>query len=166
MDTIYTGGDVYVGSRTPMNLDDWLNLGWTRDDAQRLLDEAPQTAARVLKITADGIEPLRHVVRHSPSGLEWGYGGSGPADLALSIVCDHLGLRGKGRHSHALVTADGRQLYREPPYMDFKWQHIATLPQQGAWLIPVDLVAAWLTLTRWQLEDAIPELDDDEAGAA
>lgn len=29
---------------------------------------------------------LPHVVRHSPTGLEWGYGGSGPADLALSIM--------------------------------------------------------------------------------
>src|SRR5258708_36011467 len=24
---------------------------------------------------------LRHVIYHSPSGFEWGYGGSGPADL-------------------------------------------------------------------------------------
>jgi hypothetical protein len=26
------------------------------------------------------------VVHHSPTGFEWGYGGSGPADLALNIV--------------------------------------------------------------------------------
>ncbi len=25
-------------------------------------------------------------VWHSPSGFEWGYGGSGPADLALNIL--------------------------------------------------------------------------------
>lgn len=29
---------------------------------------------------------LPHVVCHSPTGFEWGYGGSGPADLALSIL--------------------------------------------------------------------------------
>lgn len=34
---------------------------------------------------------LRHVVRHSPSGLSWGYGGSGPADLARSLLLDALG---------------------------------------------------------------------------
>jgi hypothetical protein len=28
---------------------------------------------------------------HSPTGLEWGYGGSGPAHLALAILADHLG---------------------------------------------------------------------------
>lgn len=37
--------------------------------------------------------PLHHVKRHSPTGFEWGYGGSGPADLALSILADHLGER-------------------------------------------------------------------------
>jgi hypothetical protein len=34
---------------------------------------------------------LRHRVRHSRAGLDWGYGGSGPADAALSILWDHLG---------------------------------------------------------------------------
>ncbi len=30
--------------------------------------------------------PLEQVVCHSPGGFEWGYGGSGPADLALSMA--------------------------------------------------------------------------------
>ncbi len=34
--------------------------------------------------------PLRHVRRHS-SALEYGYVGSGPTDLALSILADHVG---------------------------------------------------------------------------
>jgi hypothetical protein len=34
--------------------------------------------------------PLRHLSRHSPDGFEWGYSGSGPADLARSIVGDLL----------------------------------------------------------------------------
>src|SRR5207302_1533158 len=33
---------------------------------------------------------LRHIPSHSPDGFEWGYGGSGPADLALAILIDHL----------------------------------------------------------------------------
>lgn len=28
---------------------------------------------------------------HSPTGFEWGYGGSGPAQLALAILADSLG---------------------------------------------------------------------------
>jgi hypothetical protein len=36
--------------------------------------------------------PLRlEVFNHSPSGFEWGYLGSGPAQLALAILCDYLG---------------------------------------------------------------------------
>ena len=36
--------------------------------------------------------PLRlDVVNQSPSGFEWGYLGSGPAPLALAILCDYLG---------------------------------------------------------------------------
>lgn len=31
---------------------------------------------------------LRHLVHHSPTGFEYGYAGSGPADLARSIVGD------------------------------------------------------------------------------
>jgi hypothetical protein len=34
---------------------------------------------------------LYHLVYHSPTGLEWGYPGSGPADLALSILADYFG---------------------------------------------------------------------------
>ena len=32
-----------------------------------------------------------HVRNHSPSGFEWGYGGSGPAQLALALLVDALG---------------------------------------------------------------------------
>jgi hypothetical protein len=33
---------------------------------------------------------LQIVTYHSPDGIEWGYPGSGPADLALSILADHF----------------------------------------------------------------------------
>ena len=33
-------------------------------------------------------ERLRHKERHSPTGMNWGYGGSGPSDMALSILWD------------------------------------------------------------------------------
>lgn len=32
-----------------------------------------------------------HVELHSPDGFEFGYAGSGPADLALSILADYFG---------------------------------------------------------------------------
>lgn len=43
-----------------------------------------------VRVTVNG-EPLKHRVYHSPTGFEWGYRGSGPADLARSILWDFLG---------------------------------------------------------------------------
>jgi len=42
-----------------------------------------------------------NVVRHSPDGFEWNYEGSGPAQLAVAILCDHFG-KGKAAQAHAL----------------------------------------------------------------
>lgn len=41
----------------------------------------------VVKIGAS-VYQLKHDVKHSPSGVEWGYGGAGPYDLARSILSD------------------------------------------------------------------------------
>ena len=48
--------------------------------------------------------PLHHVVRHSPTGIEWGYGGSGPSDLALSVLTAVAGANQAERHYRALVA--------------------------------------------------------------
>lgn len=52
-------------------------------------DERTDDGVRVL-VEAAGCTPyeMRHVVLHSPTGPEYGFGGSGPSDLALSIVAD------------------------------------------------------------------------------
>ena len=36
------------------------------------------------------VKEVDHVSLHSPTGFEWGYLGSGPADLALSLLADHF----------------------------------------------------------------------------
>jgi len=48
-------------------------------------------------VTVNGV-PLKHIVEHSPTGFQWGYGGSGPADLALSILADCIGLDEARKH--------------------------------------------------------------------
>lgn len=52
------------------------------------IDDEPLTDGVVLRRYPDGVETnVPHlVVHHSPTGFEWGYGGSGPADLALNIL--------------------------------------------------------------------------------
>ncbi|MBU6410480.1 MAG: hypothetical protein KGR98_08840 [Verrucomicrobia bacterium] len=37
------------------------------------------------------LDPRLDLYNHSPDGFEWGYGGSGPAQLALALLADHLG---------------------------------------------------------------------------
>jgi len=50
----------------------------------------------------------QQIVEHSPTGYEWGYGGSGPADLALNILADVAGeevARKHHRRFHLEVVA-------------------------------------------------------------
>jgi hypothetical protein len=36
------------------------------------------------------LNPKNDLVNHSPDGFEWGYGGSGPAQLAIALLADAL----------------------------------------------------------------------------
>ena len=39
------------------------------------------------------LRPRNDIRNHSPTGFEWGYGGSGPAQLALALVADCCGAK-------------------------------------------------------------------------
>src|SRR4051812_2099889 len=69
------------------------------------------------------LNPRLDLRNHSPNGFEWGYGGSGPAQLALVILADHLGDDDKAL-----------QLYQF-----FKWQVVAFLPHES-WTLTSDEV--------------------------
>ena len=45
------------------------------------------------QVTADGLplDPRFEVRRFSPMGFEWTYEGDGPRQLALALLCHHLG---------------------------------------------------------------------------
>lgn len=45
------------------------------------------------QVTVDGqpLDPRFDVKRYSPAGFEWTYEGDGPRQLALALLCDHLG---------------------------------------------------------------------------
>lgn len=64
---------------------------------------------------------------HSPSGFEWAYSGSGPAQLALAILFD--------------VTDD--RVVAERQYQDFKSRVIANL-NAGEWTLHEEDVRQWL----------------------
>lgn len=86
--------------------------------------ELTRTRAGVCRIVVayleDGKTRHRHLGlrlnlrNHSPTGFEWGYGGSGPAQAALAILADFY---------------DDRQAVAV--YQTFKGQVIARVPRQG-----------------------------------
>ncbi len=64
-------------------------------------------------VTVNGtsLAPRNDLMNHSPNGFEWGYGGSGPAQLALAICADAL-------------ADDNRALH---VYQEFKFRMIAPI---------------------------------------
>jgi hypothetical protein len=93
----------------------------------------PLTDAVFLCRNANG-EPETNVLwvvtSHSPTGFEFGYGGSGPADLALNIAehaLKHLGYKGNRQPCY---KGDCFDLAWEV-HQDLKWQFIAQAPREG-----------------------------------
>jgi Family of unknown function (DUF6166) len=72
--------------------------------------------------------PLAHRLdlrTHSTTGFEWGYGGSGPAQLALALAADVLGDDDRARDV----------------YQRLKFKLIGGLPRDG-WVLTEDQVRA------------------------
>lgn len=121
--------------------------------------------------TGDSLGVLRHVVRHSPNGFGWGYGGSGPADLARSLLLAALDGAARclscGGSQQVVYDVDqdrdrpyvpgvdsgvdpelvARCLvcddgWRRVPYQAFKWAHVCKWTHE--WKITRGEVLAWL----------------------
>lgn len=77
------------------------------------------------------LDPRHGLRNHSPDGFRWGYGGSGPAQLALAILADATG-------DDSIACA---------VYQDFKFAVIAKLdgdrPFEMSQLVPVEFAARW-----------------------
>jgi len=72
----------------------------------------------------DGTTNVPHrIVYHSPTGMAWGYAGSGPADFALNILAVYVG-------------AEEAKKYHQ----DFKWKFIAKLPNEGGTIKREDIM--------------------------
>lgn len=72
--------------------------------------------------------PLRlDLWKHSPTGFEWGYGGSGPAQLSLALLADATG------------DDDLAVVYHQP----FKWQVVAKL--EDGWQLSSEQIMHWVS---------------------
>ena len=67
------------------------------------------------------------LVNHSPDGFEWGYVGSGPAQLALALLADLYG--------DEIVIRN---------YQKFKFDVIANLTREKGWEITSSQIEDWM----------------------
>jgi hypothetical protein len=82
------------------------------------------------------------VTHHSPSGYSWGYGGSGPADLALNIL--EWVLREDGHQGPRVRCFEGECFVRAwHLHQPFTWTFLAPLPPAGGTL-PLAAIRQWL----------------------
>lgn len=73
-------------------------------------------------------EPSLRLANHSPDGFSWGYGGSGPAQLALAILYD--------------VTSDARLSLSL--YQDFKRDVVSKWDMDKGWEMTLEEVRQWI----------------------
>jgi hypothetical protein len=86
-------------------------------------------AGRALITVKDGdmLYPLKHIIVHSPTGMDFGYGGVGCNDAAISILTDLTG---------GMPVAN--------TYRPFKSEFIATIDPDEGGSIPEDEIMDWL----------------------
>lgn len=91
--------------------------------------------SRIVKINGKDLDPAasQALMNHSPDGFAWGYGGSGPAQLALALL-----LR--------LTT----KAFALEHYQDFKSQVIAALPAEDGFKMTTLSVRVWARDHGWK----------------
>jgi hypothetical protein len=87
--------------------------------------EGRRNGQHELIVTANGqpLNPRFDLWNHSPTGFECGYGGSGPVQLALALLADHL-----GDDERAVVL-----------HQSFKFAVVANVPKRG-WTLTSDQI--------------------------
>ena len=101
-------------------------------------------AAVLVTVNHGPLNPRLDLYNHSPTGFEWGYAGSGPAQLALAIVADHL------RNDDEAFNL----------YQEFKRGVVARLPYPGWTLTSAQVAETLETLSHPALrEDVSPKED-------
>lgn len=95
--------------------------------------------------------PLRlDLWNHSPTGFNWGYGGSGPAQLALALLAWHF--RNKAHADETRVARNIEFINNNENESDglavllhqqFKWAVIAHFDQRKGWVLTTQQIRDW-----------------------
>jgi hypothetical protein len=91
-----------------------------------------RTGDCVVIVEDDGVSrrlnPRFDLANHSPTGFSWGFGGSGPAQLALALLADATGNDAAALRHHQI----------------FKFRAVGKLPMDGGWTMTRERVLAVL----------------------
>jgi hypothetical protein len=130
-------------------------------------EAAGTSAVLVETIAGEALGVLAHKPRHSPTGFQWGYAGSGPADLARCLLLAAVGGEGHcptcGGTGRVATDAKGTELPATPDsdpeavmgcmacdegslvhpamYQQYKFDVVAGLGSE--WRLRQDDVVAW-----------------------
>jgi hypothetical protein len=88
-------------------------------------------------VTYDGtaLNPRTDIYNHSPTGFNWGYAGSGPAQLALAIM----------------VNEYGEDLTKHPiHYQDFKRDFIEPLDSDRSYMFKTNDITSRVLKIQWK----------------
>jgi len=109
-------------------------MGYTKEEIERLASSPITEGVFMVRVGGPGdvITNVEHRVKHhSPTGLEYGYGGSGPSDMALNL-CEMI-VEEEGFETNGFVELSNgsvsRTTYRV--YQDVKWALIAKVDDAG-----------------------------------
>jgi hypothetical protein len=90
-----------------------------------------------VRVLADGKllhpGPSQRIENHSPTGFEWGYAGSGPAQLALAILLDYF----------QFTQTEEPKRKAQMLHQDFKFAFVCQFPKAG-WTLTGDQIDGWL----------------------
>jgi hypothetical protein len=127
-----------INNMGPVCYKKWLaKLGMKETQPGQLrLDDIEGNDDVILRRTSQGIATnVNHAyVLHSPAGFEWGYGGSGPADLALNILLKY----GCDRET------------AERLHQAFKWETVSKIPKEGG-IIYGNFIRMWIETEKAKL---------------
>ena len=91
--------------------------------------------------------PLRHIPWHSPTGMEWGYSGSGPSDLALAILNDYFADQGE-KELYKADISNGSAASALLLHQSFKVAFVSKWPRKMAWAITTEEIESWVKFYR------------------
>lgn len=108
---------------------------WRRDGAEKQIMSTrykgiarPSGGGCTVTFEGEVLHPRHDLRNHSPEGFQWGYAGSGPAQLALAILAHH--------------TRDDDKAVKH--YQRFKFDVLARWPGDKDLVLSTNSIQTWL----------------------